>query len=189
MARQRRIFEVTMFVLTCDKLGVARPVCVQNDYSLNNRTFDEETPLAWKRATYPIEITRVISHLRFVERRKVEKLRKLAYGKTMNNYGKPRLGERWFLKRKVMVIRKIVEVLQSWGAFFTAFSLSKNRLRWGLIENGVASDPMVGTLEPHLSVFRVTFWISRISGHSRCFWNSLSRSKKVSRLNISHQIW
>ena len=38
------VFEVTMFCLTCDKLGVPRPVCVQNDYSLNNRTFDEE---AW----------------------------------------------------------------------------------------------------------------------------------------------
>lgn len=34
-----------MFCLTCDKLGVPRPVCVQNDYSLNNRTFDE-VPLA-----------------------------------------------------------------------------------------------------------------------------------------------
>lgn len=37
--------KVTMFCLTCDKLGVPRPVCVQNDYSLNNRTFDE-VPLA-----------------------------------------------------------------------------------------------------------------------------------------------
>mmetsp|Transcript_67797 Transcript_67797/g.148814 ORF Transcript_67797/g.148814 Transcript_67797/m.148814 type:complete len:404 (+) Transcript_67797:42-1253(+) len=35
-------YGVTMFILTCDKLGVARPVCVQNDYSLNNRTFDED---------------------------------------------------------------------------------------------------------------------------------------------------
>jgi len=35
-------YGVTMFCLTCDKLGVPRPVCVQNDYSLNNRTFDED---------------------------------------------------------------------------------------------------------------------------------------------------
>ena len=42
-------FEVTMFCLTCDKLGVPRPVCVQNDYSLNNRTFDEVplAPVGW----------------------------------------------------------------------------------------------------------------------------------------------
>lgn len=29
-----------MFCLTCDRLNVPRPVCVQNDYSLNNRIFD-----------------------------------------------------------------------------------------------------------------------------------------------------
>ena len=30
-----RALEVTMFCLTCDRLGVPRPVCVQNDYSLS----------------------------------------------------------------------------------------------------------------------------------------------------------
>ncbi|CAK9107786.1 Protein tas [Durusdinium trenchii] len=33
-------YGVTMFCLTCDRLNVPRPVCVQNDYSLNNRIFD-----------------------------------------------------------------------------------------------------------------------------------------------------
>jgi len=36
-------YGVTMFCLTCDKLGVPRPVCVQNDYSLLNRTYESDT--------------------------------------------------------------------------------------------------------------------------------------------------
>ncbi|CAK9010939.1 unnamed protein product [Durusdinium trenchii] len=35
-------YGVTMFCLTCDRLNVPRPVCVQNDYSLNNRIFDTD---------------------------------------------------------------------------------------------------------------------------------------------------
>ncbi|CAJ1350289.1 unnamed protein product [Effrenium voratum] len=35
-------YGVTMFCITCDRLGVPRPICVQNDYSLNNRTFDSD---------------------------------------------------------------------------------------------------------------------------------------------------
>eukprot|EP00924_Labyrinthula_sp_SR-Ha-C_P013879 augustus_masked-scaffold_5-processed-gene-16.27-mRNA-1 protein AED:0.01 eAED:0.01 QI:0/-1/0/1/-1/1/1/0/384 len=33
---------VTMFCVACDKLGVARPICIQNDFSLNNRAFEGE---------------------------------------------------------------------------------------------------------------------------------------------------
>ena len=29
-----------MFSLACDRLGVPRPVCVQNDMSLNNRVYE-----------------------------------------------------------------------------------------------------------------------------------------------------
>ncbi|CAE7398847.1 tas [Symbiodinium natans] len=35
-------YGVAMFCMICDKLGVARPVCVQNDYSLANRTFESD---------------------------------------------------------------------------------------------------------------------------------------------------
>eukprot|EP00913_Durusdinium_trenchii_P021073 g19804.t1 len=35
-------YGVTMLCLTCDRLNVPRPVCVQNDYSLNNRIFDTD---------------------------------------------------------------------------------------------------------------------------------------------------
>ena len=33
-------YGVTMFCLTCDRLGVPRPVSVQNDFNFNNRTFE-----------------------------------------------------------------------------------------------------------------------------------------------------
>lgn len=33
-------YGLTMFCLACDRLGVPRPVCVQNDFSLNNRVFE-----------------------------------------------------------------------------------------------------------------------------------------------------
>ncbi|CAK0796582.1 unnamed protein product [Prorocentrum cordatum] len=36
-------YGVTMFCLTCDKHNVPRPVCVQNDYSLLNRTYESDT--------------------------------------------------------------------------------------------------------------------------------------------------
>jgi len=35
-------YGVAMFCMTCDKLGVPRPVCIQNDYSLMNRTFESD---------------------------------------------------------------------------------------------------------------------------------------------------
>ena len=33
-------YGLTMFCLACDRLGVPRPVCVQNDMSLNNRVYE-----------------------------------------------------------------------------------------------------------------------------------------------------
>eukprot|EP00966_Prymnesium_polylepis_P293161 6771162-Prymnesium_polylepis.1 len=33
-------YGLTMFCLACDRLGVPRPVCVQNDMSLNNRAYE-----------------------------------------------------------------------------------------------------------------------------------------------------
>lgn len=33
-------YGLTMFCVTCDRLGVPRPVCVQNDMSLNNRAYE-----------------------------------------------------------------------------------------------------------------------------------------------------
>jgi len=35
-------YGVTMFCLAADRLGVPRPVCIQNDLSLNERTFDND---------------------------------------------------------------------------------------------------------------------------------------------------
>lgn len=35
-------YGVAMFCVACDKLGVPRPVCIQNDYSLTNRTFESD---------------------------------------------------------------------------------------------------------------------------------------------------
>ena len=32
-----------MFCLTCDRLGVPRPVSVQNDFNFNNRTYETST--------------------------------------------------------------------------------------------------------------------------------------------------
>ena len=34
---ERTAYGVTMFCLTCDRLGVPRPVSVQNDFNFNNR--------------------------------------------------------------------------------------------------------------------------------------------------------
>eukprot|EP00923_Selenidium_pygospionis_P057040 GHVN01099597.1.p1 GENE.GHVN01099597.1~~GHVN01099597.1.p1 ORF type:complete len:402 (-),score=34.39 GHVN01099597.1:91-1296(-) len=34
---------ITMFCLACDRLGVPRPVCVQNDFSLNLRNYEADT--------------------------------------------------------------------------------------------------------------------------------------------------
>ena len=36
-------YGVTMFCLTCDRLGVPRPVSVQNDFNFNNRTYETST--------------------------------------------------------------------------------------------------------------------------------------------------
>jgi aryl-alcohol dehydrogenase-like predicted oxidoreductase len=33
-------YGLTMFCVTCDRLGVPRPICVQNDMSLNNRAYE-----------------------------------------------------------------------------------------------------------------------------------------------------
>ena len=33
-------YGLTMFCLACDRLGVPRPVCVQNDFSMNNRVYE-----------------------------------------------------------------------------------------------------------------------------------------------------
>jgi len=36
-------YGITMFCITCDRLGVARPISVQNDFSLNDRSFEGDT--------------------------------------------------------------------------------------------------------------------------------------------------
>mmetsp|Transcript_22630 Transcript_22630/g.28883 ORF Transcript_22630/g.28883 Transcript_22630/m.28883 type:complete len:307 (+) Transcript_22630:152-1072(+) len=36
-------YGITMFCLACDRLGVPRPVSNQNDFSLNNRTYESDT--------------------------------------------------------------------------------------------------------------------------------------------------
>eukprot|EP00511_Aplanochytrium_stocchinoi_P006097 CAMPEP_0204829316 /NCGR_PEP_ID=MMETSP1346-20131115/7424_1 /ASSEMBLY_ACC=CAM_ASM_000771 /TAXON_ID=215587 /ORGANISM="Aplanochytrium stocchinoi, Strain GSBS06" /LENGTH=387 /DNA_ID=CAMNT_0051959003 /DNA_START=128 /DNA_END=1288 /DNA_ORIENTATION=- len=36
-------YGITMFCLTCDRLGVPRPISVQNDFSMNNRVFEGDT--------------------------------------------------------------------------------------------------------------------------------------------------
>merc|ERR1712046_519454 len=42
-------FGVTAFCLTCDRIGCPRPICIQNEFSLLNRSFEMETAEACHR--------------------------------------------------------------------------------------------------------------------------------------------
>eukprot|EP00933_Yihiella_yeosuensis_P022330 TRINITY_DN17576_c0_g1_i1.p1 TRINITY_DN17576_c0_g1~~TRINITY_DN17576_c0_g1_i1.p1 ORF type:complete len:405 (+),score=61.35 TRINITY_DN17576_c0_g1_i1:101-1315(+) len=126
-------YGITMFCMTCDRLGVPRPISCQNDFSLLNRTYEGD---AWE-AAYRFGIVGLPygplaggaltgKYLKDSKYAGLDPARPL---KDCRHNSQPGFQPRYVFPVPMLATKKYVDLAESWGLTPTELALAWNRDR------------------------------------------------------------
>jgi len=147
-------YGVTMFCLTCDRLGVPRPVSVQNDFSLTNRTFEGDLLEACTEfgvvglpygALAGGALTAKYEDPKYIGDRPLELAR---------NNSAPDFQGRYFNPTSRRAVREYAKLAEEYGIkpVELAYAWAKNRAYNGAVITGTTS---VGQVEAAIEAFKI----------------------------------